>query len=342
MECNFCKNTFSTKGNLVAHQKRSKYCLTLQDKKPDKVYKCRYCDKEFTLKHSYTDHVQNHESVPLFVFYYERNKEQEKIINDLRQNIDDKLRNIEDLQKCISELKEDKKQMGMLAAKAISKPTNTTYNTMNNITNNIITVDMLNSVDSDYMDSFKIRLTPRIFTSPLYSGGSGIAKWLLDYPLKNNIYCTDTSRRKFRYRVGDTITSDLKGRNIWKISLESYYDDMVKFIDKEMQNISENENIDLKTKTKISMDYMNTKSDLCNSHMHKAQTETEENFSNFLAKNTHTTETLLSFFEQQKEMRAIEDEEMRAESEIRQAESRRLFNEKFRIENGEAVPIEEE
>ena len=339
MECEFCKNTFSTKGNLLAHQKRSKYCLALQDKKPDKVYKCKYCEREFTLKHSYADHINIHESNPLLVSYYERNRECQKIIEDQRKTI-------ENLQKNINELKEEtkdyKKQIERLATKAISKPTTTYNNTLNNnVTNNIITADMLNSIDSDYLDSFKIRLTSRIFTSPLYSGGSGIAKWLLDYPLKNNIYCSDTSRRKFRYRVGDTITSDLKGRNIWKISLESYYDDMVKFIDKEIQNISENENLDLKTKTKISMDYMNTKNDLCVSYTHKTQTETEEDFSNFLTTNTHTKETLLLFFEQQKEMRAIEEEEMRIESEARQAESRRLFNERFRIENGEAIPIEQ-
>ena len=97
MECNFCENTFSTKGNLVAHQKKSKYCLTLQNKNPDKVYKCKYCEKEFTLKYSYADHIKIHESNPLFVMYYETIEEQKKTIEKLQDNVSFLTRHISEL-----------------------------------------------------------------------------------------------------------------------------------------------------------------------------------------------------------------------------------------------------
>jgi hypothetical protein len=87
MECNFCKNTFSTKGNLMAHQKRSKYCLALQDKKPEKVYKCKYCEREFTLKHSYIDHTGKHESDKFLMVHYNRTQDQQRDIENLRNDI---------------------------------------------------------------------------------------------------------------------------------------------------------------------------------------------------------------------------------------------------------------
>jgi hypothetical protein len=40
MECQFCKNTFSNKKNLNAHQKNAKYCLKIQGKDPNYIYSC--------------------------------------------------------------------------------------------------------------------------------------------------------------------------------------------------------------------------------------------------------------------------------------------------------------
>jgi hypothetical protein len=97
MECNFCKNTFSTKGNLAVHQKKSKYCLALQDKKPDKVFMCKYCDKEFTLKYSYVDHIKMHESNPLLITYYEEIQVQKESIKNLRDTISILQTNISEL-----------------------------------------------------------------------------------------------------------------------------------------------------------------------------------------------------------------------------------------------------
>ena len=58
-ECEFCKNTFSSKYNLKSHQAKTKYCLKLQTKQPvaTVTYTCKYCDKSFNLKHGLNYHL---------------------------------------------------------------------------------------------------------------------------------------------------------------------------------------------------------------------------------------------------------------------------------------------
>ena len=56
MECEHCKNRFSSKVSLYLHQTRSKYCLEKQGKTPKKEWKCVECDKKFTQSTNYNRH----------------------------------------------------------------------------------------------------------------------------------------------------------------------------------------------------------------------------------------------------------------------------------------------
>jgi hypothetical protein len=47
MECQFCKNKFTNKQNLNAHQTKAKYCLKIQKKEPENEYSCDSCEKTF-------------------------------------------------------------------------------------------------------------------------------------------------------------------------------------------------------------------------------------------------------------------------------------------------------
>ena len=58
MECEFCKKEFSTKPNLIYHQKNAKYCLDIQGKQ-NTQFKCKYCDKIFTCQQRLNEHVLN-------------------------------------------------------------------------------------------------------------------------------------------------------------------------------------------------------------------------------------------------------------------------------------------
>ena len=56
--CEYCEKNYTTKGNLIKHQRTAKYCLELQlkilgkesDKIKTRTYNCDYCDKKFSQK----------------------------------------------------------------------------------------------------------------------------------------------------------------------------------------------------------------------------------------------------------------------------------------------------
>ncbi len=60
MECEYCKNTFSSTANLLQHQKTAKYCISLrnaQEAEINKIHKCNKCHKMFSLKHHLVRHL---------------------------------------------------------------------------------------------------------------------------------------------------------------------------------------------------------------------------------------------------------------------------------------------
>jgi len=99
--CDFCKSTFSTKGTLVIHQKKVKYCLDIQKKinetiqEKEELYKCEFCNKEFNFKNSYIRHKDTCKEKIL----KEKNNEKDKEINNL------KLQYEKELEKKIEKLK---------------------------------------------------------------------------------------------------------------------------------------------------------------------------------------------------------------------------------------------
>ena len=57
MECEFCKNIFSSKTNLNNHIKRATYCLKLRGiEKSDDEQKCEACNKIFSRKYELDRH----------------------------------------------------------------------------------------------------------------------------------------------------------------------------------------------------------------------------------------------------------------------------------------------
>jgi len=58
MECQFCKNFFSSSKSLKAHQKRTKYCLEIQSQANPLCYKCKGCLDTFNTAGLYEKHKQ--------------------------------------------------------------------------------------------------------------------------------------------------------------------------------------------------------------------------------------------------------------------------------------------
>ena len=57
MNCEFCNKSFSSKSNLLTHQKTAKYCLDLQGKE-NNDFICKDCNRSFTANKILVDHIQ--------------------------------------------------------------------------------------------------------------------------------------------------------------------------------------------------------------------------------------------------------------------------------------------
>jgi|SaaInlV_100m_DNA_2_1039680.scaffolds.fasta_scaffold06397_1 uncharacterized Zn-finger protein len=82
VKCEFCYKEFSTKGNLIKHQKSTKYCINIQKERGKEIeeydkYKCIYCDKKFYEKSNYTKHE--------IICNKKPNKEKEELLNNLEE-----------------------------------------------------------------------------------------------------------------------------------------------------------------------------------------------------------------------------------------------------------------
>ena len=56
--CEFCKKIFTTKGNLITHQKSAKYCISIRNESLPTKYTCTYCDKDFVPR-CFDNHMKN-------------------------------------------------------------------------------------------------------------------------------------------------------------------------------------------------------------------------------------------------------------------------------------------
>jgi hypothetical protein len=219
MECQYCNQILKTPSSLKQHQLTAKYCLSKQNKEPIKEYYCNACNTGFTLKYSLQKHLQicksntpeiHQISQELDVVKKElelsliREKEKDKIISDRDFLIADQKTVIKELQteykKHIEMQNKDlQDRMQSMAEKAIDKPSTLNQNTINQVINNLlpITTEHLNN-QVQYLTIDHVK-----------NGAVGYAKYALEHPLKDRLVCTDTSRKKGKYKDSDgNIVSD--------------------------------------------------------------------------------------------------------------------------------------
>ena len=227
MECQYCNQILKTLSSLKQHQLTAKYCLSKQNKEPIKEYYCNACNTGFTLKYSLQKHLQicksntpeiHQISQELDVVKKElelcliREKEKDKIISDRDFLIADQKTVIKELQteyKRHMEMqnKDLQDRMQSMAEKAIDKPSTLNQNTINQVINNLlpITTEHLND-QAQYLTIDHVK-----------NGAVGYAKYALEHPLKDRLVCTDTSRKKGKYKDSDgNIVSDPEMSTITK------------------------------------------------------------------------------------------------------------------------------
>ena len=243
MECNFCKKSFSSKGNLLSHQKTAKYCLELQGKHLETEFSCDHCSKHFTQKTSLSDHVE--------ICKERRKKIQDDIqhthlsyIKKLEAEIV-KLKRVEkeNIKKIIEEkdilyqkdiktfedkLKEKNEYIVKLEARLdkfenvitsmAAEPKNSTKTTNNVIVNNIL------NLSTEHVT----KVLDEHFTKEVVANGQkGLAKMVCEKMLtgpdgKLSYKCVDPSRHTFEFinDEGD-IERDIKAKKLTKALINS-------------------------------------------------------------------------------------------------------------------------
>jgi hypothetical protein len=244
MKCEFCSNEFSNKNTLNSHQKTAKYCLVLRNVEAT-LYNCEHCKKGFTKLFHLQRHQESCKTIETKALLNLKFIEQEnidlkkklqdtqleyekklslkdKIIKKIRlettQKILEKDKDLQEHKSVIKELQaEYKRQMEMqnkdlqdrmqsMAEKAIAKPSSFNQNTTQ-IINNLL------PITTEHLDEQVQYLT----IDHVKNGAVGYAKYALEHPLKDRLVCTDTSRKKGKYKDSDgNIVSDPEMSSITK------------------------------------------------------------------------------------------------------------------------------
>jgi len=213
MKCEFCSNEFISKTSLIHHQKTAKYCILLQGIDKNTNFVCLKCNKKLSTQNRLYTHEQTCK------------KHMEDIIRkECEQKLIEKDKIILERDLLISEQKiiikelhaEYKKQIDMqnkdfhdrmqsMAEKAIDKPSTVTKNNTTQIINNLL------PITNEHLNEQVQFLTKEHVTN----GAVGYAKYALEFPLKDRLVCTDSSRKKGKYKDSDgVIVTDPEMTNI--------------------------------------------------------------------------------------------------------------------------------
>jgi cell division protein FtsB len=192
MECNYCKNIFSTQTNLVHHQKTARYCLKLRPsvKETPLIFKCDFCEKTYTTNYRVRSHMVKCVKSLSEVMNLRKQIDELSNKNDmLNQKIEEQKTQISNLQ--------DK--LENIALKAVSTSSTTNNNTM---TKNIQINNFLKNApaltDQVIQDNIQyLTLDHHV------QGAEGYAKYAMEFPFKGRIVCVDVARNKIKYKDGD-------------------------------------------------------------------------------------------------------------------------------------------
>jgi predicted RNase H-like nuclease (RuvC/YqgF family) len=210
MECNYCKNIFSSKTNLNHHQKRAKYCLEIQGKLSEQ-YECTGCKKSYTRIYDLKRHKHICKASDKLDEYLIQIQEYEQVMKEQKKDIHMKDQTIRDLKSEYKDLKSEYKDLKSeykqticdlqnklenIALKAVS--TSSTTNNTKNIQINNFLKNAPALTDQVIQDNIQyLTLEHHV------QGAEGYAKYAMEFPFKGRIVCVDVSRNKIKYKDGD-------------------------------------------------------------------------------------------------------------------------------------------
>ena len=208
MECQYCKKTFSSKGILTTHQKKTKYCLKIQGKEPETVYSCNYCNKEFLHYQVYCNHIVSHENNSELMKSKREIEKIREINRNLESIIEIKENDNKNLMDKNQELKEEIAQYKRTLESALFKAVSTPKTTINNTKNYTMILQNKEPLSREHRDLLDTYLTDEVIISPntRESYGGALTKFFKDI-----LACPDAARQKFISKIADDITDEDMG-----------------------------------------------------------------------------------------------------------------------------------
>lgn len=230
MDCEFCKKNFSSKSNLLTHQKTAKFCLNLQGKE-NKDFVCKDCSRTFTANKILVDHIQvckerlRREKDSKETEYIKTVRKLELKIKEneyLKEKLQEKTEYITKLENKLDKMEASlnsklEKMEDVMSTIALESKTKAITTNSNNTTNNITVTH--NNVLNLSQEHVKKILT-EIDYNVVYAGQAGLAKFVVDNMLTDEsgkiIYkCVDPSRQMFEFiDENGAIVRDMKAEKL--------------------------------------------------------------------------------------------------------------------------------
>jgi len=216
MECKYCHNKFKSKTVLGIHQRRTKYCLSIQEKMghsrvDNLLYTCEYCFKliacDTKARHLRSCKTKKYnESLMLVVCKEELKtcKEQLKTCKEELRDVKTQLAISNNQLAIYKDLSDHSREVVEEIAKQPRTQTQTTQNTQN-ILLNMSPLDMSK-------EGFSKAIQDSFTKDYFLDGQKGVAKFAVDNLLKDEdgnlkYVCTDPSRQVYRFK---TLEGDLE------------------------------------------------------------------------------------------------------------------------------------
>ena len=231
LECNFCKKVFSTKSNLLNHQKKAKYCLKIQKQKEipnseseDINFKCEYCQRNFSTKRV----LSNHKTVCLEYYKYlfqSNNNNYESKLLEKDELISKQKEDIGNLEKKIIEVEaklEIYKEQGEKSFGVVEQIAKQPKQQVNNNQKILINTPL------DLSSGAVVQAIQEKFSHDyLTQGQKGVAKFAYDNMLKDEngklkYICTDPSRQIFQSKHDQGVMEkDVRATRLTKAILDA-------------------------------------------------------------------------------------------------------------------------
>jgi len=252
IECEFCKKIFTTKNILSQHQKKAKYCLSLQGISPSN--QCEFCDKKLCTNERLLTHYKvckerQKKDVDTMKKKYEKDIKTletkiDKQTTEHKQELEKKIKEYEEkLFKQKQEYEEKLEREREVLRQIAMKPTTT--NTTKNMTIN--NTNTLNFEDKDKLNRV---IRTNINKKIVEKGQVGIAGVVYNNYLKdengNQLYVLlDASRQNFQFRDKEgNLVTDVGAKILTDAVAASNLDREAANIAKDIPDLYDNRNKD--------------------------------------------------------------------------------------------------